>query len=60
MKSESDELEQDTSEDEGNDADDPEANYYKENIFNKEDFYLYRGVLAIYSGEYEGAMEDLH
>jgi len=35
-----------------------EANYYKENIFNKEDYYLYRGVMAIYSGDYEKAISD--
>ena len=58
LKTESDELDQDTS-DEENDGEDPEANYYKENIFNKEDFYLYRGVLSIYACEYESAIEDL-
>lgn len=30
-----------------------ETNYYKENIFNKEDYYLYRAVLFFYCGEYE-------
>ena len=30
-----------------------ETNYYKENIFNKEDYYLYRAVMFFYSGEYE-------
>lgn len=35
-----------------------EANYYKENIFNKEDYYLYRGVMQIYAGEYEKAIAD--
>ena len=35
-----------------------EANYYKENIFNKEDYYLYRGVMAIYAGDYEKAISD--
>ena len=32
---------------------DEETNYYKENIFNKEDYYLYRGVMYFYSGENE-------
>ena len=36
-----------------------EANYYKENIFNKEDFYLYRSVLNIYGQEYQKAIVDL-
>lgn len=36
-----------------------EANYYKENIFNKEDYYLYRGILQIYFGDYDKAMADL-
>lgn len=35
-----------------------EANYYKENIFNKEDYYLYRGVMAIYAADYEKAISD--
>jgi len=57
-RSESNELEQDSSiEDE--DERDQDANYYKENIFNKEDFYLYRSVFYIYSGEYEKAIQDL-
>jgi hypothetical protein len=30
-----------------------ETNYYKENIFNKEDYYLYRAVMYFYSGDYE-------
>lgn len=30
-----------------------ETNYYKENIFNKEDYYLYRAVMFFYGGEYE-------
>lgn len=33
-----------------------ETNYYKENIFNKEDFYLYRAVMYFYSGEYDKAI----
>ena len=36
-----------------------ETNYYKENIFNKEDYYLYRGIMHIYDGEYEKAISDL-
>ena len=35
-----------------------DANYYKENIFNKEDYYLYRGIMQIYAGEYEKAIGD--
>jgi hypothetical protein len=35
------------------DDDDSEANYYKENIFNKEDYYLYRAIMYFYCGEYE-------
>lgn len=35
-----------------------ETNYYKENIFNKEDFYLYRSVMHFYSGEYEKSLQD--
>jgi len=35
-----------------------EANYYKENIFNKEDYYLFRGVMYFYSEDYEKAMTD--
>ena len=42
----SDELDQGSSDDE--EDNDQDANYYKENIFNKEDFYLYRSVLCIY------------
>jgi hypothetical protein len=30
-----------------------ETNYYKENIFNKEDYYLYRAVMFFYSGDFE-------
>ena len=29
---------------------DEDTNYYKENIFNKEDYYLYRAVMFFYSG----------
>ena len=36
-----------------------DANYYKENIFNKEDSYLYRGIMQIYSGDYDKALSDL-
>lgn len=32
--------------------------YYKENIFSEEDFYLYRGVMYFYAGEYEKARKD--
>mmetsp|Transcript_27456 Transcript_27456/g.24333 ORF Transcript_27456/g.24333 Transcript_27456/m.24333 type:complete len:115 (-) Transcript_27456:113-457(-) len=32
--------------------------YYKENIFSEEDFYLYRGILFFYSGQYEKAKKD--
>jgi tetratricopeptide (TPR) repeat protein len=36
-----------------------ETNYYKENIFNKEDYYLYRAVMYFYAGEYEKSINDL-
>ena len=49
----------DKSDDEADQKDADEANYYKENIFNKEDYYLYRGVMHIYDGEYEKAISDL-
>lgn len=55
-RNESDELDQGSSEEEEGDND---ANYYKENIFNKEDFYLYRSVLYIYGQEYSKAIQDL-
>ena len=32
--------------------------YYKENIFGQEDFYLYRGVMHFYAGEYKKASQD--
>ncbi len=32
--------------------------YYKENIFGQEDFYLYRGVMNFYIGNYEKAIQD--
>jgi hypothetical protein len=32
--------------------------YYKENIFGQEDFYLYRGVMHFYCGEYLKAIND--
>lgn len=35
-----------------------ETNYYKENIFNKEDYHLYRAVMFFYSGEFEKAILD--
>ncbi len=37
---------------------DEETNYYKENIFNKEDYYLYRAVMYFYSGDFEKALND--
>ena len=45
-RNESDELDQGSSDDE--EESEQDANYYKENIFNKEDFYLYRSILYIY------------
>ena len=36
-----------------------EVSYYYENIFNLEDFYLYRGVFKFYSQDYRGALADL-
>jgi len=35
-----------------------DMNYYKENIFNKEDYYLYRAVMFFYAGDYEKALAD--
>jgi len=35
-----------------------DANYYKENIFNREDFYLYRGVINMYLCEFQKAYSD--
>ena len=35
-----------------------EVSYYYENIFNLEDFYLYRGVFKYYSQDYDGAIID--
>jgi hypothetical protein len=35
-----------------------EQNYYKENIFNREDYYLFRAVMYFYSDEYEKAVSD--
>lgn len=32
--------------------------YYRENIFNLEDFYLYRAVLKFYNWDFDGAVED--
>lgn len=58
-RNESDELDQQASSDEETDEASEDANYYKENIFNKEDFYLYRAVLEIYGGNYEKAIQDL-
>ncbi len=37
---------------------DEETNYYKENIFNKEDYYLYRAVMHFYAGEYDKSISD--
>ena len=34
--------------------------YYNENIFCPEDFYLYRGVLNMYIGEYDKAWVDFN
>ena len=48
----------DKSDDEADAKEAEEANYYIENIFNKEDYYLYRGVMQIYAGEYEKAIGD--
>ena len=36
-----------------------ETNYYKENIFNKEDYYLFRGVMYFYAGDNEKSILDL-
>ena len=49
----------DKSDDEADKKEAEEANYYKENIFNKEDYYLYRGVMQIYAGEFDKALGDL-
>ena len=35
-----------------------EANYYKENIFNREDYYLFRAVMYFYAGDYDKAIAD--
>ena len=35
-----------------------EVSYYYENIFNLEDFYLYRGIFKFYSQDYKGALAD--
>ena len=32
--------------------------YYKENIFQVEDFYLYRAIMNIYSSNFEQAIKD--
>mmetsp|Transcript_16545 Transcript_16545/g.11871 ORF Transcript_16545/g.11871 Transcript_16545/m.11871 type:complete len:80 (+) Transcript_16545:133-372(+) len=32
--------------------------YYKENIFGYEDFYLYRGVMHFYIGDFQKAIQD--
>ena len=36
----------------------PAHSYYYENIFNMEDFYLYRGVFKFYQQQYEAALVD--
>ena len=36
-----------------------DQNYYKENIFNKEDYFLYKGIIQIYSQNYDLALADL-
>lgn len=36
-----------------------EQNFYKENIFNREDFYLYRGIINMFAQNYEKALADL-
>ena len=35
-----------------------EINYYKDNIFNKEDYFLYRAVIYFYLGDYEKSISD--
>jgi len=35
-----------------------DTNYYKENIFNKEDYYLYRAVMYFYAGDYDKSIGD--
>lgn len=57
-RNDSDELDQGGSSDD-EEEDSQDANYYKENIFNKEDFYLYRSVLYIYAQDYDKAVSDL-
>lgn len=49
----------DVSDDEADTKEADDANYYKENIFNKEDYYLYRGIMQIYGQDYEKALVDL-
>ena len=36
------------------------TSYYYENIFSLEDFYLYRGVVKFYQGDYEKAVLDFN
>lgn len=43
---------------EAEDEKDEETNYYKENIFNKEDYYLYRAVMHFYAGDYDKSLAD--
>lgn len=52
-KREQDEISNYTEKTNGEDDKEEETNYYKENIFNKEDYYLYRAVMFFYAGEYE-------
>ena len=49
----------DVSDEEADQKEAEDANYYKENIFNKEDYYLYRGIFNIYANEPEKALSDL-
>lgn len=36
-----------------------DQNFYKENIFNREDYYLYRGIVNLYAGKYDASLHDL-
>mmetsp|Transcript_19568 Transcript_19568/g.30096 ORF Transcript_19568/g.30096 Transcript_19568/m.30096 type:complete len:139 (-) Transcript_19568:1345-1761(-) len=56
-RTESNELDQGSSDEE--EEGEQEANYYKENIFNKEDFFLYRAIFFVYGGKYDKATADL-
>lgn len=35
-----------------------DLNYYKENIFNKEDYLLYRAIMSFYSSDYTKSLSD--